>query len=49
MQVEPLQQPAGHEVASQTHWPVVVLHSCPVPQAPHAAPPTPQVPLVSEP
>ncbi len=37
----PLQQPFGHEVASQTHWPVLVLHSWPVAHAAHAAPPAP--------
>lgn len=37
-QVLPLQQPLAHDVASQTHWPVVVLQACPVPQAPHVAP-----------
>ena len=26
-QVLPLQQPAGHEVASQTHCPLLLLHS----------------------
>ena len=25
--VVPLQQPLGHEVASHTHWPVLLLHS----------------------
>jgi eukaryotic-like serine/threonine-protein kinase len=37
----PLQHPVGHEVASQTHLPVIVSHSCPMPHAPHAAPPEP--------
>jgi hypothetical protein len=40
-QVFPLQQPFGHEVASQTHDPLVVLHSWPDEQAAHAAPPEP--------
>jgi hypothetical protein len=40
--VLPLQQPLGQEVASQTHCPVVLLHSCPVTHDPHAAPPVPQ-------
>lgn len=40
MQVLPLQQPFGHEAASQTHWPPA-LHSCPVTQAAHATPPVP--------
>ncbi len=44
----PLQQPLGHEVASHTHWPVVLLHSWPEPQAAHAAPPVPQEALVSD-
>jgi hypothetical protein len=47
--VLPLQQPAGHELASQTHWPLVLLHSCPAAHAPHDAPPTPHAALVSEP
>lgn len=46
-QVLPLQQPLGHEVASHTHWPVALLHSCPEPQAAHAAPPVPQEALDS--
>src|SRR5579872_4739132 len=40
-QFVPLQHPMGHEVASQMHWPVVVLHSCPEAQPPHMAPPVP--------
>jgi hypothetical protein len=40
-QLLPLQQPFGHEVASQTHCPLVVLHSCPDEHAAHAAPPAP--------
>lgn len=46
----PLQQPLGHEVASQTHWPAlapVLLHSCPEAHGPQAAPPVPQVALDS--
>ncbi len=39
----PLQQPFGHEAASHTHNPVVVLHACPDPQEPQVAPPAPQV------
>jgi hypothetical protein len=46
-QVAPLQQPFGHEVESQTHWPVVLLHSWPDPHAPHVAPPVPQEPFDS--
>ena len=42
MQVLPLQQPIAHDVASQTHWPVALLHSWPVEQGEHAAPPVPQ-------
>ncbi len=46
--VEPLQQPFGHEVALQTHWPVVVLHIWPVPHAAHATPPVPHDVFVSD-
>ena len=38
----PLQQPLGHEAASQTHCPLVVLHAWPDAHAAHAAPPEPQ-------
>ncbi len=41
-----MQQPAGHELASQTHVPVVVLQVCPVAHDPHAAPPVPHWPEV---
>lgn len=44
----PLQQPLGHEVASHTHLPVVVLHSWPPAHAPHDAPPVPQDAVDSE-
>jgi hypothetical protein len=44
----PLQHPVGHEVASHTHLPVAVSHSCPVPHALHAAPPEPHDVFVSE-
>jgi len=37
----PLQQPIEHDVESHTHFPVVVLHSRPVPQLTHALPPRP--------
>ena len=37
----PLQHPFGHEVASQTHWPALVLHSSPAEQALHVAPAEP--------
>jgi hypothetical protein len=46
--VLPLQQPPGHEVASQTHWPVLVLHSWPVAHPPQVAPAVPHEPLDSE-
>jgi hypothetical protein len=35
------QQPPGHELASHTHVPVVVLHSWPAPHAPQATPAAP--------
>jgi hypothetical protein len=41
MQTVPLQHPFGHEVASQTHWPVLVLHSWPAAHAAHVAPAAP--------
>ncbi len=43
-----VQHPLGHDVASHTHWPVVLLHSCPEPHAPHAAPPAPHEVFVSD-
>jgi hypothetical protein len=48
-QVLPLQQPFGHECASQTHAPLVVLHSWPVAQLEHAEPAAPHMLLVSLP
>ncbi len=36
-----VQQPLGHEVASHTHCPVVLLHSWPLGQAEQVAPPAP--------
>jgi hypothetical protein len=39
--VLPLQQPPAHDVASQTHFPVAVSHSCPERQAAHATPAVP--------
>lgn len=36
-----LQQPLGHEVASQTHFPALVSHSSEEGQAAQAAPPAP--------
>ncbi len=42
-----MQQPLGHEVASQTHCPVASLHSWPVAHAPHVAPPVPHEPFDS--
>jgi hypothetical protein len=47
--VLPLQQPAGHEAASHTHWPVALLHSCPgVVQLVQVAPPVPHEVVDSE-
>ena len=43
----PLQQPLGHEVASQTHCPVLVLQSSIAPHALQLAPPAPHDPLFS--
>jgi hypothetical protein len=45
----PLQQPVGHDVWSQTHCPVDVLHSCPIAHPPHAAPPVPHDPVDCDP
>jgi len=42
-----VQQPFGQEVASQTHWPDVVLHSVPEGHAAHVVPRAPQEVLVS--
>lgn len=36
-----MQQPFGHDAASQTHCPVFVLHAWPAAHATHAAPPAP--------
>jgi hypothetical protein len=47
--VLPLQHPPAHEVPSQTHWPELVLHSCPAPHAAQAAPAVPQAALDSAP
>jgi hypothetical protein len=44
----PAQQPPEHDVASQTHCPVAMLHSVPAAQAPHIAPPAPQDEVDSE-
>jgi hypothetical protein len=38
----PLQQPLGHDVALQTHWPVLVSHCCPDAHAVQPAPAVPQ-------
>jgi hypothetical protein len=46
--VPPLQQPVGHEVASQTHCPVALLHSWPVAHDPQVAPSVPHEPVDSE-
>jgi hypothetical protein len=40
--VLPLQQPLGHELASQVQAAELLAHSWLVPHAPHAAPPVPQ-------
>ncbi len=37
----PLQQPLGHDAASQTHCPLAVSHAWPDAHAAHAAPPEP--------
>ena len=42
-QALPLQQPLGHDVASQTHCPF--LHSCPAPHPPQVAPAVPHEPF----
>ena len=44
----PLQQPVGHEVASHTHSPVALLHSCPDKHPAQVAPPAPHEPFDSE-
>jgi hypothetical protein len=46
--VLPLQQPFGHEVASQTHCPLFLSQSWFVPHAAHVAPAAPQEPLDSD-
>jgi hypothetical protein len=46
--VLPLQQPFGQDVASQTHCPVVVLHSWPVAHAAQLAPAAPHDPPFSD-
>jgi hypothetical protein len=46
--VLPLQHPVGHDVASHTHWPVAVLHSCVGAHTEHAAPAAPHTPFVCE-
>jgi hypothetical protein len=46
--VLPLQHPLGHDVASQTHCPVAVLHSWPEGQPAQVAPPVPQEVLDSD-
>jgi hypothetical protein len=47
-QVLPLQQPLAHEVASQTHWPVVLLHSWPLAHAEQLPPRVPHEVFDSE-
>ena len=44
----PLQQPFGQDVASQTHWPLFLLHSWVAAQGAQVAPDTPQEPLDSD-
>jgi hypothetical protein len=46
-QTLPLQHPFGHEVASQTHCPVLLLHSRPAPHAVQVAPAAPHDPFDS--
>jgi hypothetical protein len=48
MQAPPLQQPTGHEVASQTHAPVAVSHLRPEAQAAQLAPPAPHPEFVCD-
>ena len=45
----PLQQPFGQDVASQTHWPLFLLHSWVAAHGAHVAPDAPQEPLDSDP
>jgi hypothetical protein len=42
-----LQHPLGHEVESQTHCPVALLHSSFAPHCSHVAPPAPHEVLLS--
>jgi hypothetical protein len=46
--VLPLQQPFGHDVASHTHWPVLLPHSWPELHAAQLAPPVPHEPFDSD-
>ncbi len=41
-----VQQPIEHDVASHTHWPLLLSHSWPVAQPAQAAPPVPHDPLL---
>jgi hypothetical protein len=41
-----VQHPLGHDVASHTHVPLLLSHSCPLAQPPHVAPPVPHEPLL---
>ena len=43
----PLQQPLGHELALQTHWPLA-LQACPLAQAAQLPPPAPHEDADSE-
>jgi hypothetical protein len=47
-QVLPLQHPFGQDVASQTHVPLLLLHSWYIGQAAHVAPPAPHEPVDSD-
>jgi hypothetical protein len=49
MHVLPLQQPVGQDVASQTHCPVLLLHSWPEAHAEQLAPPAPHKVFDSDP
>jgi hypothetical protein len=46
--VLPLQQPFGHDVASQTHCPLPLLHSWPDAHVEHVTPEAPHDVLDSE-
>ena len=48
-QVDPLQQPFGHEVGLHTQAPVAVSHACPAAHAAHAVPGAPHALVVCDP